>query len=96
MDSRAFVPQWEVAFQGCKWWTLDLVLSQFIQRAKDRGDNIVQYTWLSPSGETKTYEINFETMLQINQYSKRKRSVRVIWREHPLTGFDQAEYDGSS
>ena len=95
MDSRAFVPQWEVGFQGCKWWTLDLVLSQFIQGAKDRGDNIVEYTWLSPGGETKTYEINFETMIQINKHSKRKRSVRVIWREHPLTGFDQPEYDGS-
>ena len=88
-------PQWEISYKGCKWWTLDLGLCQFIQNAKNKGDNIVEYTWESPGEQCKTYEINFETMIRTNKHNGRKRSVRVIWREQPVTGFDRPQYDGS-
>ena len=103
MVTRVLVPQWEIGFEGCKWWTLDLGLCQFIQNAKNKGHNIVEYTWESPGDGTssnprsepcKTYEINFDTMIRTNKHNGRKRSVRVIWREQPVTGFDWPQYDG--
>ena len=93
MVTRVLVPQWEIGFQGCKWWTLDLGLCQFIQNAKNNGDNIVEYIWESPGEHCKTYEINFETMIRTNKHNGRKRIVLVIWREQPVTAFDWPQYD---